>query len=616
MYSAKKVLTASSVEYDNNGSFPVGTDNVQEALDYLSSAPPPSIPSMAPTVEGVAFGETSVGRTLLGYQVDAGSNNVGLWCSSVGSPQGASNSGSAVTGFFDTETSGATMLNGVYLGAEGSVKNSNLSNSILVQRNAIIEGQGDWTENLLILRDFTANPNDSVTRSTALMTGQFSIDSIFDQSLLLGDMTGVGSPGIFDALCLRTPGSTSLLTMAKNTAYIGNGQQTFVMTPGDFLVESYNRYFLKTLRQDNSSPSITYYDPVSGELTFGAIPAAYTLPVKQPTVLGGQYGINSLANNSEVNGRNSFNGYAAGPTSLSGVTAVGNGLYQASVPGTNNFTNSIFLGRTHQFPGANLIQNSLIAATIVGNAAISGISESNMIVPRAASLLLNYTGACTGANFFSSGVVTCNSDPLFSSVVSSGGTVNPGTANLVVSSNQSGGTITMAGSGNTLISSSSAATTYNWPAGVSNSTVIRSGVNAITPSAAGQLAVNHTSFLFPNIGAGTASNAVYPVTFNQGTGLISHVIAPELSRILRRVGTTNASGQIVFSTGTITPLADSAISLTVRNTSTTVSYNAQVIAIGLSSVTVQVFNSVTVVLASPSMTASGAGITCHMMMSY
>lgn len=265
-------VTAEDVTYTPAPGYPPGTDNVQEALDYLVGASP-TVPSMTPTVEGIAFGETSAGRTLLGFGVDDGSNNVGLWASSVGAAQNPSNSGSSVTAFFDTETSGATMLNGVYIGAEGSVKNSVLSKSLLIQRNATIEGQADWTQDLLMLYDFTANPNDRVARSLALMTGQFSTDSNFDQSLLIGDMTGVDSAVITDALCIRTPGSTSNLTMANNTGYIGNGQQTYVMSPGDFLCETYNRYFLKTLRPDATSGQVAFYEPVSGELTYGPPPA-------------------------------------------------------------------------------------------------------------------------------------------------------------------------------------------------------------------------------------------------------------------------------------------------------------------------------------------------------
>lgn len=775
--------------------------------------PGPGSSPMTPSVEGTAFGNTDMlGRTQLGYLVDnSSSNNIGLWSSSAGIAQELTNSTSSVTAFVDTTMNGAQMQNGVYLGEMGSIRNSNLSNCLFLERNSNIENQTDWTENTLLCNNFTANPGDSITRSTALITGQFGTDSKLDQSILIGDMTRMDA-NAFDILCLRTPGSTGTLTMANNTAYIGNGQVSKVMNPNEFMIETFGSYFLKTLRADTTSGNIAYYDPVGGELTYGAPPtvivpsmlpllegkaygrttttgrtylgynvddgdtgiglyssiagapqgphsavnsitalanaptnaavlsgsnviannstlngctlvdssamfhgnfsvasnftnsvllgdmtnfrsngpatgsvvlrpgnnggiavrianngcligkgvagtvmnddefrvsnytshyvegiplavggnpltydpvtsqvsysAPFNVAAKQPTVLGGQYGISSSANGSEVNGINSFNNYSAGPAQLTGVTAVGNNLYQASTPGANSFANSIFLGRTHQFTGAASIKNSLIAANIVGINSISAISESNMVVPRASSLTFGYVGTVSGASFFSSGLVANTTDPLYSAVFSSGGTVNPGQSNLVLSENLAAGTITMAGSGNTLITSSSSAQTYNWPVGISNSTVIRSGPNAVTPTATGQLAVNHTSFLFPNLQTQSVNNASYPAIYDLGAGRISHCISAEMSRVLRRVGTTNAVGQVVFSTGVITPLADSAVSLTVRNTSTTVAYTAQVIAIGPSSVTVQVFNSVTVVLASPSMTPSGAGIIVHMNMSY
>ena len=577
---------------------------------------PGAVP-MQRLVEGIAFGETSVGRTLLGFGVDDGSNNIGLWCSSTGQPQDATNSSSAITAFMDTSMTGANMLNGIYLGEMGSIAGSNLSNSLFMQRQSMIENQSDWTQNTLLLNAFTANPTDSVKRSIGLMNGQFVTDSQFDQSILIGDMDRMDGSNVIDALCIRTPGPVGTLTMADNTGYIGNGQVSQVMSPGDFMVETYNHYFLKTLALGSGlETEYVTYDSGTGELTTSPIPAAYILPVKQPTVLGGQYGLNSLANGSEINGRNSFNNYTALPGQLTGVCAVGNALYQASTPASNTFTNDIFLGRSHQFPSATSIQNSLIAASIVGNGAISRILDCNMIVPRAASLTFGYTGEINGANFCSSGNVACTTDPLYSSVFSSGGTVNPGQSNLVISENLAAGSIIMSGSGNTLITSSSNAQTYNWPAGINNTTVIRSGTNAITPTQNGQFAVNHTSFLAPNIPPATSTNSTFPIGFSQANGTITYFNNAEMSRVLRRVGTTNASGQIVFSTGVITPPANAAINLTIRNTSTTVSYNAQVIAIGLSSFTVQVFNSVTGVLASPSMTPSGAGIIVHATMAY
>lgn len=582
--------------------------------------PGPGSSPMTPFVEGTAFGETSTGRTLLGYGVDAGSNNLGLWASSIGAPQNPCNAGMSVTEFFDTNTSDAVLLNGVYIGTEGSIKSSNLSNSILIQRNSFVEGVSDWTRNLLMLYDYTANAGDRITRSLALMTGQFSTDSNFDQSLLVGDMTGVDSPGIFDALCLRTPGSTANLTMAKNTGYIGNGQTNYVMNPSDFMIETYSSYFLKTLRPDNTTGQIAYYEPGTGELTYGPEPTPYILSAKQPTVLGGQLGLNSNANNSEVNGRNSFNNYSALPVQLSGVTAVGNNLYQNSTPASNSFSNSIFLGRSHQFTGAATITNSMIAANIVGINSISKIQDCNMAVPRAASLTFGYVGEINGANFFSSGNIACTTDPLFSSVFSSGGTVNPGQTNLVLTAAPTTNSIIMKGQGNTLIQGTPSAFTYNHP-NFSNCTTILGGSSAVSATANLQFVINHNTFRMPNVltvsGAILAANLT-PMYWDASTGLISPTVSSRASRVWRGIGTTDAAGQVIFTPGGgLNPsTVGYTVNLTVVNNSTTIAYTAQVENLTATQIFARVFRSVTVALASPSMTLAAAGITLHATMAW
>lgn len=579
--------------------------------------PGPGSSPMTPFVEGTAFGETSVGRTLLGYGVDAGSNNIGLWCSSTGSPQPASNSSSSITAFFDTDVDSATLLNGIYLGQGGSITGSNLSNSLFTQRNSNVENMAGWTDNIMTLNNFTANPNDSITHSIVVMQGQFVSDSQFNQSLLIGDMTRLEGSGVTDALVIRTPGPFGTITMANNSGYIGNGQVTQVLDPGDLMVETFDRYFLKTLRSDNTSGQIAYYEPGSGELTYGPEPVPYTLPTKQPTTAGGQFGINSAANGSEVNGSNSFNNYSAGPAQLTGVTAMGQQLYQASTPGANTFTNDIFLGRSHQFPSATSIQNSLIAASIVGNAGISKILDCNMIVPRASSLTFGYVGEINGANFHSSGSVACTTDPVYASVFSSGGTVNPGATNLVCSSAPAANSIIMQGQGNTLIQSSSSAVTYNFPV-FSNCCAINSGTIITLPDANSQLSSNHSSFRMPNIlTVATSNNSTAPLAFNSVTGRISPTLSSLLSRVYRNIGVTNAAGQAVFTPGGgINPSTVGIVfTATIRNASTTISYNAQVINVNATQIIVQVFNSVLVVTGA-SMVPSGAGILVHFTMEY
>lgn len=632
-------VTAEDVSYDAAPGYPPGTDNVQEALDYLVGATP-TIAEMMPTVAGTAFGTQDTGAELnsLGRDVSltATRSTARYLAAASGTPQDATytscifdsnRSGQdATTNLSDTIASiNETSLVGANLTASTIVANTSTLTNVPCG-NSILQLNTTNAANATILDSAIVANSSSFDASncdkTVVLASRLNAASVaMEGGVFVGDASNVALTNLRESVFVASSSGAVVSQSGHQSLYLGNQSLAETIPDRQAWISSYDRFFLRTLRSDAVPTDVVHYDPVTAEITYGPVPTppAYVLPAKLPTVLGGQYGINSLVNNSEVNGRNSFNNYSLGPVSLSGVTAVGQQLYQASVPGTNNFTNSIFLGRTHQFPGAGTIQNSLIAATIVGNAGISGISESNMIVPRASSLLLNYSGACTGACFVSSNVVTCVSDPTYSCVFSSGGSVNPATSNLVLCENQNGGSVTMAGSGNTLISSSNAAVVYVWPAGVSNCTVIRSGAAAVTPSTNNQLAANHASLLMPNISAvGTAGNTTSPIAFNSATGLISPTLSPLLSRVYRAVGTTTGAGQVIFTPGSgVDPsVAGVSFTATVRNTSTTVAYTCQINAVSATSVTVQVFNSVTVVLASPSMTASGAGIIVEFVMAY
>lgn len=614
-------VRAEDVTYTAAPGYPPGTDDVQEALDYLVGAAP-SVASMTPVIEGVAYGESSAGRTLLGYQVDNTSNSIGLWCSSIGAAQEISNSSSSVTAAFDTTVGGSQLQNGVYITQTGSLKNSDMSNSLLVARNSVLENQADWTEDTLLLNGFTANALDSVTRSVGIMSGQFVTDSQFDESLLIGDMTRLDGSNVSGCIVLRAPGPVGTMTVADRCCYLGNGQHTAVLNTGDFMAETYNRYYLKTLAPATGAETeYVVYDSVSGEMSSASIPTptTYTLPLKQPNTLGGQYGISSLGNASEVNGRASFANYSAGPVQLSGVSSVGSSQFQTNSPGLTAFTNCIFLGRTHSFNALQSITDSLLAANIVTGSNISQVVNSNIIVPKAGSLTMSYAGAITGTNIVSSGAVSLVSDPLYSTVLASGGSVQPAASNLVLSANQGAGAISMNGQGNSLIQSAGTSVSYSWPVGVSNSCVLHNGSSVVLPSASSQLCSNHSSLRMPNINAaGIADVNTLPMAFNSGTGLISPTLSSLLSRVYRAVGTTTAGGQVSFTPGgSVNPsTVGYAFNATVRNASTTVAYTAQINAVTATTVTIQVYNSVTVVLASPSMVPAPAGIIVHFSMCY
>ena len=612
MLNAKYELTASSVTYIPGAI--AGVDNVQDAIDAIAGG---SVASMTPTVEGIAFGETSAGRTLLGLGVDNTSNNVGLWCSSLGLPQGASNSSSSVTAFFDTPTTGATMIDGVYAGAGGNIAGTNASSSILLERASTLQGVLDLSENTLIANGLVLDPLDEITRSVALVSGEFAFHpSKVDESILIGSVQNTGVLGN-DVIHIRTPGGTGTLTMGSASAYIGNGTNSYFTSIGDFRVADYQAFYLNTLRNDVSSGQIAYYEPITGELTYGGLPAV-SVPLKQPTVGGTQFGVSSLGNASDVNGRDSFVNYAAGPVALTGVSSVGNNQFQTSTPGVNTFTNCMFLGRQMLFAGSLSTSNTFIAANIIGSSTISAINDTNIIAPRAGSVSLAYLGNLTGFNCVTSGSIQCATDPLYSTVLSSGGQVNPNATNLVLSAQPAAGSITMAASGNTLIQSSGSAITYTFP-NFSNCCVLNNGTTVTLPTINNQLVSNHSSLRMPNINAvGVFNSSINPMVFDSSNGLMSPILSPFVSRVYRAVALTAVGGAATFTPGSgINPsTVGYAFNATVRNSSGTVAYVAQIQGVSGTSVTVQVFQSMNAVVGSPTMIPAPNNILVHFSMMF
>lgn len=606
------------------------------ATNRITYTPVSAAPvDMTPTVSGLAYGTQDTAKQLnslgrgVSTAVATNRSTVRYQPAIVGTPQAAiygscilddnrcsqnasTSLANSIASLNETGISGMAATASTIIANTSTLAPVPVANSICVINTTDLGSSPQFLDSAVVVN--SSGFGSSTFNKSVALTSRFSAAG-FDLSgaTIVGDGSNVVAGNLLQSAFIASSSGSVVNMNGAQSLYLGNQSRAETVVGREAWISSYDKFFLRTLRLA-AGTNVAVYDPVSSELTYSSL--ATVLPLKQPTVLGGQYGISSSANNVEVNGINSFTNYAAVPAQISGVAAVGNALYQASVPASNSFTNDIFLGRTHQFTGAASISNSLIAASIIGNAGITSITDCNIVTPRAASTTFGYAGAITGAMFVSSGSTSCLSDPQFSTVLSSGGTVNPGVSNLVLAENLGAGSIVMSGSGNTLISSSSAAQTYNWPAGINNTTLIRSGGTAITPTQGNQVAFNHSSLYFPNLPSVTPGNATYPAALNLATGTVNYVNSADFSRTLRRVGTTNASGQIVFNLGVISTAADSVINLTVRNTSTTTAYTAQVIAIATSTVTVQVFNSVTVVLASPSMAPSGAGITVHMSMAY
>lgn len=619
MYTAavKKTVTAEDVEYDPAVGYPPGTDNVQEALDFLITGGGGGAP-MTPTVEGTAYGSTDqLGRTMLGYQVDdSSSNSIKLWSSASGLSQGVHNSTSSVTAFTDTLLTGANLQNGVYLGDAGSLQNTNANNSILIERGSLLANVPNLQRNILIGRELTLDPTDAISDSVVIASGEFvSHPSRFNECVLIGSVDQAFGALTSAAIYIAPPGAVAIQGIANNSLYIGNGQQGYLAAAGDARLADFNRFFVNTLRLSPAA-EVVYYDALTGEMTRGAPPAA-VVPLMEPNVPGTSFGITNVAQSAEVQGRTNFQNYTGlGATSLVQTTAMGSFLYANSLPATTTFTTNVLLGYNHIYDNAVAIQNCSIIANSIGTPAITGLSSCNIHVPRDSGFVTSYAGFIRGLAAFSSGTVSSSAEPRDSLVLGSSGTYSPGANNLLIGANVDTGLLAVSGNGNTLISASNTAITYTM-AGVSNSTVIRNGTGALNPTANQQLASNHTSLYMPALAATAAPTATsWPAVYDPGTGRVSWLQSNDFSRVLRRQGTTNGAGQAVFNTGIFSPLAAGvALNATAAGPGTAARI-AMITTIGGSSVTVTVFESVLAVVGSPTMVAVGSGVTVYFTMAY
>ena len=631
-------IRAEDVTYDNSaGLFPPGTDDVQTALEAAGGGGGGAA-EMTPAVAGTAYGlqDTTNLSNLLGRDVNAGAvSSTGRFLpQSVGTTQQAVYSfaiydeNSCVSDGSTAVTNAITQVNNCEL-ANCQISASSLSatNTLLsdtVVNNALVCASTSQLQGGATVRNDALYLNDSQLKGAQLeqaclhVTGLVAPGASFDGGTMMGSVTQVAVSNMRESMFLASNAGSPIDQQGRQSLYVGNQSTNETINDRECWLSSYDRFFLRTLRNDSSPPDVCYYEPGSAEITYGPAPVA-TLPLKQPNAAGSQFGISSLANGSEVNGRGSFAGYAAGPAQLTGVTAVGNNLFAINNPSLTSFSNSIVIGRSHTFTSAQTVSDSLLCANVVTGAGISQINSALFVVPKASSLSFTYAGSATGPCIVSSGAIICVSDPLYSTVLSSGGTVTPAGSNLVLCANQGSGSVSMVGSGNSLVLSAGNSVTYNWPVGVSNTCVLHNGTSIVLPSASSQLCSNHTSFRMPNYNSvATADVNTLPLGFNSATGLVAPTLSALLSRVYRAVGTTVAGGTVVFTPGGSINVSTAgyAFNATVRNASATVAYVAQIQAVTAVSVTVAVYQSTTVVLASPSMVPAPAGIIVHLSMCY
>lgn len=626
-------VVAADVEYDPDTSGLLAT-NVQDAIDEIVSS---SVTTMTPTVAGTAFGIQDDAKKLnsIGKDVNttvATNSSIARFLPTIaGNPQLAhyasctfddnqciqdattslANSIASINGTNITGFSGFASAIAVNT---GSCIGTTIDNSIAVLSTTNASNSPLFKDSVAIAN--SSSFNGATLDKTIIVASRLNAaaEDLYGTTII-ADGTNLVATKARESMVLASNGGVAVNQNGFQSLYVGN--QTFgeVVLDRDAYISSYDRFFLRTLRQA-AGTNVTMYDPATAELTH--VPLTSVFPLKHPTIPGGQFGINNSANVVEINGRNSFNGYSASPPQISGVTAVGNQLYQNNVPGSSSFTDDIFLGHSHQFPNTTSIQNTLIAASVAGNPGISRIRDCNIIVPRNSGLDFDYVGEINGANLISSGSIDCTIDPFYSTVVASGGTVTPGQHNMVLTSTPATSTIVMQGQGNTIIQSSPGVVTYNFP-NFSNCTVLIGGTTAIVPTDDSQFCINHDTFRMPNVSAvGTAGATTTPMAFDSATGLISPTLSSLLSRVYRAVGTTAAGGSVVFTPGSgINPqTVGYAMTATVRTAAGSVACVAQIQGVSSTSVTIQVFTSINAVNGTPTMAPAGAGIIVHFIMAY
>lgn len=338
---------------------------------------------------------------------------------------------------------------------------------------------------------------------------------------------------------------------------------------------------------------------------------------KQPTTLGGSYGLNLAASGSEMTGRNSFNNYTSG-VNINAVTSIGNNHFTLNTSAV--FSNSMFFGSTIRFNSLLNMSNSLIASNIINNTGVTSIQNSAIIMPKTSSLTIaGGVTSLTGSTLITSSDISLTTDPNYSVVLASGSTINPGSNNMVLNSGGSNSLITMKGLGNMLFQASGSSTNYT-SANFNNGVIFNSGSTTVAATANSQFNACHTTLRMPNllpIGTNQNSNNIRLMGYDTTTGLISPYLTNTFSRVYRQQANTNAAGVVIFNTGlTVANIAGTTYHAQVINSSLTVAYTCQTTSVTASTVTIQVFQSTNAVIGGPTMVPAPANIVVSFSMNY
>lgn len=487
-----------------------------------------------------------------------------------------------------------------------------IANSIVIENSSDTSNVSGCTGTTLIANNYISSVGDSFLDSNVNIRGTFEQPSIVDSSIILGTVDNFRAAGtIQNSITLRPYNVGGLrVQQASNSCLIGPGSAGRSIGTAEFWIDGYANYYINGIRSA-TGPTYLRYDDTTEEITQSSLSS------KEPLLLGGSYGLTGT--NTEICGFNSYSNYTNGTTNLNGVSALGVAQF-STLPNTSVITNSSFIGRTFNMATMTSITSSLLIGSSVNFPNMTTMLDCLFITPKAAALTALGTFNMSRSTIISSGTVTLQSDPSGACIVSGGNsTITTGNGRNGVFMVNSGGQLNFSGTsqGNMVIATTNSAATINYPAAINNSCSIQLGAAPILPTGNLQLNSNCQELHFPGLATlVSASNDVRPVVYNTVSGIMSPINDVSVSRVYRTTGTTNGAGQITFLTTVTANAVGTAYCVQVVNTSTTIAYTSSIIATTAGSVTAQIFRSVTVVLASPSMQAAGAGITATLMFAY
>lgn len=287
-------IRAEDVFYDNSaGLFPPGTDNVQDALEEAGGGA--TVAEMTPTVAGTAYGEQDQAKELNslgeGVNIDAATArstaryNAGI----PGTPQAASYADCIFDDNRCTQDASTTLANSIASINETGIGSSAMSASTVIANTSTLTGTP--VENSILHLNTTGAGGGSSCLDSAVITNSSSLNSAvlnrsvmltsrmngagldFTRSTIIGDATNATFGSVAGSAFFASSGAQVVNLNGTEALYLGNQTRAETVASRDAMISSYDRFFLRTLRADASTGNVAFYEPGSGELTYGPPPA-------------------------------------------------------------------------------------------------------------------------------------------------------------------------------------------------------------------------------------------------------------------------------------------------------------------------------------------------------